>query len=344
MGLREYIIRRIILLVPVVFGAVILVFATTQMIPPASRAYLYIRSEKDIQKISEFIKTYHLDASPLEQFYYWFQEILKGNLGWSVEGRAPVLSVIKSTWPATIEIVLFSAPITILLGIYIGVLSAVHRDKIVDHVARLFSITGYSLPAFWLALILLSITFSLTGENITGRVSPEIQNVVTNSLIFKTYTGLYTIDGILNGRLDVTLDALKHLILPVITITTVNVAGLIRLMRSSMLEALTKGYIVTAKAKGLKNSQVINKHARRNALIPVITMSGMLVIWMLSGLVITETIFNFGGLGSWAARCALRLDIASVVGFTLFTALLFVISNLVIDILYGYIDPRIRWG
>jgi dipeptide transport system permease protein len=314
------------------------------MIPPASRAILYVRSDKDVAHIPEFIKMYHLDASPLEQFYYWFGEVLKGNLGWSTEGRAPVLSVIMTSWPATVEIVIFAAPITIALGIYLGVQSAIHKDRLVDHSTRLFAIAGYSVPTFWLALILLSITFTLTGSTIVGRLSPSSLSLVKNAYEWRTYTGLYTIDGMLNGRLDVTLDALEHLIMPVIVITTICVAGITRIMRSSMLEALTKGYIIAAKSKGLKMKQVINKHARRNALIPVITVSGMLVVWMLSGLVITETIFSFGGLGSWAARCATKLDIAGMVGFTLFTAILFVITNLIIDILYAYIDPRIRFG
>jgi dipeptide transport system permease protein len=344
MGLREYILRRLILVIPVVFGAVILVFAITQMIPPAARAILYVKSEKDIAKIPLFIKTYHLDASPLEQFYYWFNELLHGNLGWSYAGRSTVSSIILSSWPATVEIVIFSTPFIIILGIYLGVQSAVYKDKPVDHLTRFFSITGYSLPAFWLALILLSIAFSLTGSTIIGRVSTQYVSVVKNAYVWRTYTGLYTIDGILNGRPDIALDALEHLVMPVAVITIINVAGVIRLMRSSMLEALTKGYIVTARAKGLKTSQVINKHARRNALIPVITLSGLIIVWMLSGLVITETVFGIGGLGNWAARCATTLDIAGVVGFTLFTAILFVVANLIIDVLYGYIDPRIRLG
>lgn len=344
MGLREYIIRRLILVVPVVFGAILLVFAITQLIPPESRAMLYVRSENDIKYLDRIVKAYGLDASPLQQFVNWFNQVLQGNLGWSRVGRGPVLNIILSKWPATIEIVMFAAPLIIFFGIYLGVLSAVYRDKPFDHATRLFSISGYSLPSFWLGLVLLSIAYSVTGTTITGRVSSDVQNVVKNIFLWRSYTGLYTIDGILNGRFDIVLDALRHLVMPVTVITVINVAGLIRLMRSSMLEALTKGYIVTAKAKGLKKSQVINKHARRNALIPVITVSGLMVAGLLSGLVITETVFAFEGIGSWAGQAATQLDIASVVGFTLFTGLLFVLSNLIVDIMYAYIDPRIRLG
>jgi len=343
MGLREYIIRRIIMIIPIIIGAVILIFAVVQLIPPGSRALLYVRTERDLQFLEQIIKAYKLDASPIEQFADWLRQILQGNFGWTRVGRGPVLNVMFAKWPATIEIVMFAAPLTIIFGIILGVISAVHRDKLPDHITRLISIAGYSLPSFWLGLILLSLTYVTTGTVITGRVSSSVQNIV-KSPAWHVYTGLYTIDGIINGRFDVVLDALKHLALPVIVITTINMAGIIRLMRSSMLEALTKNYIITAKAKGLKNTKVINKHARRNALIPVVTISGLMVAGMLSGLVITETVFAFEGVGQWAAQCATQLDIAGVIGFTIFTGLLFVISNLIVDILYAYIDPRIRLG
>jgi peptide/nickel transport system permease protein len=341
-GLREYIIRRLILVVPVVLGAILLVFAITQLIPPGARAMLYVRSEKEMKNLRALIIAHHLDESPLNQFADWFIQLLNGNLGWTAVGRGPVLAVMLTSWPATIEIVMFAAPLIIFIGIYLGVLSAVHRDKPIDHLTRLFSISGYSLPSFWLGLLLLAFASALTGSLVIGRVSLHYQDVVKNVYLWHRYTGLYTVDGILNGRFDIVLDALVHLVMPVTVIVTINCAGLIRIMRSSMLEALTKGYIVTARAKGLKNSQVINKHARRNALIPVITVSGLMVAGLLSGLLITEQVFAFEGIGRWIAQATIRLDIAAVIGFTLFTGLVFVISNLLVDILYAYIDPRIR--
>lgn len=343
-GLKEFILRRLILMVPVALGAVILVFAMTQMIPPADRAYLYIHDEKQVKELPTIIRDFHLDASPLQQFVIWFGQLLHGNLGWSVVAKAPVVSVILAVWPATFEIVIFAAPLTMLIGIYLGVQSAVRKDKLTDHLTRLVSISGYSIPSFLLALVLIAIVFTLTGLTIVGRLSHQYVNVVSNVYLWRSWTGLYTIDGILNGRLDITLDALEHLILPIVVITAIYSGGLIRIMRSSMLETLTKSYIITATAKGLSRKQVINKHARKNALIPVITISGMLIVGMLSGLVIVETVFNFGGLGSWVAQSALKLDIAGVVGFTLVTALLFVISNLIVDVLYAYLDPRIKLG
>jgi len=348
MGLREYIIRRLILVIPIVLGAIILIFAITQMFSPGQRAMLYVRTERDIEHLDEFIAKYKLNASALDQFILWLKEIfIHGNFGYSrnpTAGGGPVLAIMLQKWPATIELSIFIAPLTILLGIYLGVKSAVHKDKAIDHFTRLLSISGYSLPSFWLALILISIVVASTRWLPIGRISTSLMSIVTDTTIFKRYTGFYIVDGLLNGRPDVTIDALKHIVLPVIVVTTINVAGLIRLMRSCMLEALTKGYIITAKAKGLKMSEVINKHARRNALIPVVTVSGMMVAGLMTGLVITETVFSFDGIGYWAATSARALDIPAVVGFTFFTAFLFIFANLIVDILYAYIDPRIKLG
>jgi peptide/nickel transport system permease protein len=168
--------------------------------------------------------------------------------------------------------------------------------------------------------------------------------LVVHSASFIRYTHINTIDAILNLNGAVLLDALRHLILPVITLSVTQVAFIMRLMRSSMLESLGKGYILTARAKGLAEGVVVNKHARRNALIPVITVAGYVLAGMANGVVITETIFTFRGLGWWAWQSAVRLDIASVLGFALFNAVLFVLVNLVVDILYTRVDPRVRLG
>jgi peptide/nickel transport system permease protein len=167
---------------------------------------------------------------------------------------------------------------------------------------------------------------------------------VVRSAGFVRYTQINTIDAILNLNGPVLLDALRHLILPVITISTVNIAFIMRLMRSSMLESLGRGYILTARAKGLSERVVVNKHARRNALIPVITVSGYVFAGLASGAVITESIFAFKGIGWWAYQAAARLDIASVLGFALFTGFLFVAVNLIVDVIYTRVDPRVRLG
>jgi peptide/nickel transport system permease protein len=349
MGLREYIIRRLLLVIPVALGAVLLVFGTTQLLSVKARAMLYVRSTKQLAEINQIIAAHHLNSPIWVQFVDWLNSLIHGNMGYSVVGMGPVLPVMLTSWPATIQIVLFSAPFIVLLGILLGVVSATHKDGPIDHFTRLLSISGYSLPLFWLALILIALVYSAFGFYSQGQLTIALQTQVNAGFHWHNYTGMYIIDGILNGRWDVALNCLEHLVLPVICLVVVNVAALIRITRSSMLEALNKSYVVTARAKGVKEREVINRHARRNALIPVVTISGLIVAGMMTGLVITETVFSIPGVGGLVARAAganggTAPDVPLIVGFTLFTAFIFIISNLLVDILYAYLDPRIRLG
>jgi peptide/nickel transport system permease protein len=347
MGLRAFVIRRLLLLIPTLLGATLLIFAVSQLFSATARAALYITNPQmmSAQNIQSVIDKYRLNDPAYLQFFSWLREVLNGNLGWSPTARSPVTEALLTRFPATAEIVTIVAPLVIFIGIYLGVKSAVHRDKPVDHITRSTSIIGMSLPSFWLGIILISIFGVNLGWLPTGsRLSVQASNFVNTSTSFIKYTGLMWVDGILNGQLWITADAIQHIILPVIVLVTIQTAAIVRIMRSSMLEALNKGYITAARAKGLSQNEVINKHARRNALIPTVTLSGMMVAGMLNGLVITETVFGFGGLGQWSAQSALRLDIAGVLGFTLFSGFIFVVANLFVDILYAYLDPRIRLG
>jgi peptide/nickel transport system permease protein len=348
MGLGTYIVRRCILVIPTLLGVVLLIFAVTMMFTPTERASLYIHSAKELAEIPVIIKKYHLDAPIYDQFITWFTQLLHGNLGYSVTAAQPVLTAIEQKFPATLELVIWSLPITILGGIYLGTLSAVHRDKLPDHFTRTLAIIGYSLPTFWLGIILMAIFFADLGWFPPNRLSDAATTFVSVSGHWHTYTGLMTIDGLLNGQPWITLDALQHLVLPTATLVIINMALIMRVMRSSMLEALGKGYVMAARAKGLSNVQVINKHARRNALIPVMTVAGLLTAGLMTGVVITETVFNFNGLGRWAADAAgaggTVPDIPAVLGFALLAGIIYVFANLIVDIMYAYIDPRIRLG
>lgn len=337
-------IRRILLLIPILIGVTLLIFSILQIFSPEQRAASYIvGTPKTSDVVERVIRKYHLRDPVYIQYFHWLTQILHGNLGIAGPnaGNRPVSEALLQSFPATFELVIFAIPSTILLGIYLGVKSAVHRDKFIDHITRVLSIIGWSLPTFWFALILIAIFYGGLSWVSTGRLSNEALLVVT-SPEFIRYTRLNTIDGLLNGQLWITLDALKHLILPVICLTVIQVALIIRVMRSSMLEALSKGYIITARAKGLTKNEVVNKHARRNALIPVVTLSGILAAGMLTGVVITETCFDYMGMGYFAAHAAMQLDIPSVLGFALFVGLMFTVANLIVDIIYAYIDPRIR--
>ena len=174
-----------------------------------------------------------------------------------------------------------------------------------------------------------------------GRVS-DWANIILNSTEFINYTNFVTVDALLNGRFDIFLDALRHMVLPIITLSYINWALFLRVMRSSMLESLNQDYIVTARAKGVRNKDVINKHARPNALIPVVTMAGITIASLLGGVTITETIFNYPGIGSAGASAAVQLDVITVLSFVLLTGIIMLVSNLIVDITYAFLDPRVR--
>ena len=343
MELKHYIIRRFLLLIPTLIGVTLLIFAVIQLFSPVERAALYIRDPRQARDLPGIIQKYHLDEPVYVQYYYWLREVLRGNLGYSKSVNMPVLDAILNFFPATIELVLYSAPLIVLLGIKLGVLAAIHKDRAVDHLTRISSIIGWSLPSFWLGILLLAMFYGQLGIFPPERLGTEA-SVYVNSPNFIRYTKINTIDALLNGQLWIFIDALKHLVLPVASLTIQIVALIVRIMRSSMLEALNKGYVLAARAKGLEERDVIYKHARKNALIPVFTVTGILLAGMLTGVIITETVFNYKGIGYWAAHAATQLDIPAVLGFALLAGVIFVLTNLIVDILYAYIDPRVRLG
>jgi peptide/nickel transport system permease protein len=314
------------------------------LFPPEQRATLYVRNIRQLSDLPAIIEKYGLDRPFFAQYGTWINQVFHGNLGWSRALAMPVVEAIPHQLPATLELAIFAVPVIVLTGIFLGTKAATHKDRPLDHGTRVVAILGWSLPSFWLGLILLMIFYGLfRGFLPPLRLSTQI-GIFVDSSAFIRYTHINTIDAILNLNGRVLLDALRHLILPVATLSVINIAFIMRLMRSSMLEALGKGYILTARAKGLAERVVVNKHARRNALIPVITVSGYLFAGLASGAVITETIFSFQGLGWWAWQSAVMLDIPSVLAFALFTAALFVVINLLVDILYTRVDPRVRLG
>jgi len=341
---RAYLIRRLLLVIPVLFGVSLLIFVILQLFSPVERASLYITNPNQFGNIAEVIEKYGLNEPVWVQYGTWMNQVFHGNLGWSRIVSQPVTDAIFNFLPATLELALFATPLIIFGGIFLGSKAAAHKDKTFDHATRLGAIIGWSLPTFWLGLMLLMIFYGL----FSGLLPPERlgieSSVIVNSAEFTNYTHLNTIDAILNGNGKVLLDSLRHLVLPVVTLTVVNIAFIMRLMRSSMLEALGKGYILTARAKGLDENTVVNRHARRNALIPVLTVSGYIFAAIVNGVVITETIFNYKGLGWWTWQSAIRLDIPSILGFALFNGVLFVFTNLVVDLLYARLDPRVRLG
>lgn len=344
MEMRNYIIRRVLLIIPVLFGVTIIIFVILCLFSPEQRAATFITDVKQLRNIQSIIKMHHLDAPLYVQYFYWLNAMFHGNLGWSKTASRPTLEALFYFLPNTVELGLFSIFPIVLIGIWLGSASAVHQDKFIDHTTRTIAIVGWSLPTFWFGLLLLMVFYGYFG----GLFPPDVLSINSDLYVhspdFIRFTHINTIDAILNWKGNILLDALRHLVLPVITLTVVQCALIMRIMRSSMLEALGKGYVTTARAKGADEKTVVKKHARRNAMIPVITVSGYLFAGLMNGVVITEAIFNRKGLGWWWWRAAVQLDVPAILGAVLFNGMLFVITNLVVDLLYAYIDPRVRLG
>jgi len=297
---------------------------------------------KSAQSIERLIDKYHLDDPFPLSYINWINRIVHLDLGWSQAANQPVWEAMCQRFPATLELVLYSIIPVILVGIWLGVISAVHHNDMLDQTIRVTAIIGWSLPTFIFGLFVLFIFYGILGWLPPGRLGVWAQNIVYTDTNFHSYTRLVTIDALLNGNIPLFLDALRHLIAPIITLSYISWAFLLRITRSSMLETLRKDYVRTARAKGVDEHTVIHLHAKRNALIPVMTIAGMMIIRMMAGVVITETIFNYPGLGFWAASSAQQLDYGSVISFALLFATLMVLGNLIVDISYALIDPRVR--
>jgi len=338
----SYIIRRLLILPIVLFGVTLLIFAMTQLLTPYERASLFV---SDVPKrpgaLDELVEKYGLDAPVHEQYFKWLGNVLRGDLGFSQRGKRPVTEALLHFLPATLELTLWSAIPLVWIGLQLGVLSALHHNSWIDHLSRVFSIVGWSFPTFVFGLLVLMIFYAKLDWFPAGRLSDWASQVVS-SPGFHQYTKMNTIDALLNLRLDIFWDALRHLILPVVTLSYVQWALLMRVTRSSMLEQLRADYATTARAKGLKEGIVVNKHIKPNALIPVATVGGLLLIGLIHGVVITETVFNYRGMGWFVADSALHLDVISVLGFTIFFGVLLVFGNLIVDVMYAYLDPRVR--
>lgn len=336
-----YFARRLLLLPVVAVGITILVFGLLQLLPPASRAMLFIQRPEQATAIAAIIRKYGLDRPMYVQYWYWLRNVLHGDLGYSQSARMPVTEAIRIFFPATLELGLYAFVLIVATGIWLGTLAAVHKDGLADNLSRIFAITGYSLPVFVWGVLLLFIFYGDLNWFPPERLSLQA-TLYVQAAKFHSYTGLMTVDAVLNGTWWIFWDALRHLVLPVVTLTYFLAATLVRITRAAMLEVLSQDYVRTARSKGVPEPRVIARHARRNALIPTVTLSGSILVGLLSGVVITETIFNYPGIGRWGATAALELDVPAVAGFALLVAAITVLANLGADFLYGYIDPRIR--
>jgi len=342
-----YVIRRLLLLPLILLGVTFIVFSMIQSLGPDKLLAAYVNpnmlDKLTPEQMDALKEKYGLNDFFVVRYGKWLFNTLRGDLGWSLVGKEPVKDALLKRLPYTVELALYAIFPVIFVGIWLGVKAAVHRGKFLDHFIRIFAVVGWSFPDFVFGLLVLMIFYSILNWLPPGNLSIWAEEVI-RSPEFHRYTKLITIDALLNGRFDVFWDGLKHLIGPILTLSWLWWAYLLRITRSSMLEVLNKEYVRTARAKGLSEDVVINKHAKRNALIPVTTVAGGMVIGLFSGTVIVETVFNRTGIGSFTAQAALQLDYASVMASALFFSTILVIGNLIIDILYALIDPRIRLG
>ncbi len=339
-----YIIRRLMILPLVLFGLLVVVFQMYNLLDPYQKLAVFVPDVSRLKNVDPdvLIKEYGLDKPWWYQFAKWFRNVLRGDLGWSQTAHRSVADAFKRFLPQTVELTLWASIPIILGGIWLGQLSAVKQNSMVDQFARVFAVTGWSLPMFVAGILGLFLFYGLLHWFPPGRLSTDVGLYVFTSGKFRVYTGIITLDAILNWNWWVFADAMRHLILPVMTLAYVSWALLLRVTRSSMLETLRQEYIMTARAKGLPERVVIKRHARKNALIPVATIAGLTIAGLMGGLVITETIFNLPGIGRWAANAARQFDMPALLAYLLFSGVLIVVANLIVDILYAIIDPRVR--
>jgi ABC-type dipeptide/oligopeptide/nickel transport system permease component len=338
----KYILRRLMTVPIVLFVVTLLIVILMQFIPLENRAASYITNARQLGQIDRIIKEKKLDQPFLVQYGVWLSEAVRGNLGYSKASNEPVLVTIGKRLPASVELAFYSGLLVIGVGVMVGTRAALRKGGTLDRVSSFLAVVGYSLPGFVLGVWLLVIFYGALGiAPAPGRLSQENEILLVTGAV-KRITGLLTLDALLSGQWAVFTDAISHLVLPVITLSLVSTATILKAMRSSLLEVLGSDFIRTARAKGLSEAVVNIKHARRNALLPVTGLATMVVLGLVGGSVIVETIFAFPGIGSWVAKSSSTYDYAGVLGFAVITAIIVIVANLIVDVLYAVLDPRVR--
>lgn len=333
--MAEFIGRRILQIIPVLLGVSILVFFMVRAIPGDPAQILLGQNATEAQV--EALRTkMGLDAHPVVQYGLFLKDAVTGDLGNSITTGRPVTAELAVRLPATAELALFAMLFAVAVGVPVGVISAVKQYSLLDKVTSVLALTGISMPIFWLAMILIVIFgVNLQVLPINGRLGVDTA--------ISAITGLVLVDSLLTLNFAGFRDGLSHLILPGVALGTIPMAVVMRMTRSSMLEILNEDYVRTARAKGVVPWRVVFKHALRNAMLPTITVIGLQVGLLMGGAIITETIFAWPGVGKFAYESVFRRDYAGIQGVVLYGALLFVLVNLLVDVLYAVLDPRVRY-
>lgn len=349
--MARYILRRLISVIPTLIGVTFVIFMFQRLIPgdPAVAMLGEHAAPENIARIREQLglnRPLFLDREALvhgdvqgffdSQYIRYLSRLIKLDLGNSIHRRIPVAETLGLRFPATVELALLSMLIAIFVGIPVGIISAARRNSVIDGVTMMGSLVGVSMPIFWLGLMEIMLFAVILGWLPTGgRLSTGVQ--------IQSITGLYLIDSLLTWNIPGFVDALKHIIMPAIALATIPMAIIARMTRSSMLDVMQEDYIRTATAKGLTERVVLFRHALKNAFLPVITIIGIQAGTLMAGAVLTETIFSWPGIGKWVYDAILGRDYPIVQGGTLLIAIIFVFFNLLVDISYAFLDPRIHY-
>jgi dipeptide transport system permease protein len=333
-----YLLRRILLTIPTFVALMFATFVAIRLVPGDPVEVRVGEHGISPERLAMFRHELGLDLPVWRQFLVYVWQLLHGDFGTSLSTQQKVLTEFLTLFPATLELSFFAMMFALLIGVPAGAIAAVKRGGYFDQALMTIATVGYSMPIFWWGLLLImfvALTLGLTP--VSGRID-LIQ------YYFDPVTGFMTIDALLSDQPGAFLDALHHLVLPAIVLGTIPLAVIARMTRSSMLEVLSEDYVRTARAKGLSPLRVIGLHALRNALLPVVTMIGLQTSALLAGAVLTETIFSWPGIGKWLIESIGRRDYPALQGGVMLVSLVVIMVNVLVDLLYGAINPRIRHG
>lgn len=332
----RYIASRLVLAVVMAILATLVIFLIANTVPgDPALAQLGDLAASNPAFLKAFRAKWALDLPLWERYFIFLKALLHGDLGISIASQRPVLDDIVSYAPATIELASSGFLLSIIIGIPLGVIAAVRRDSWIDHIARFISLVGVSSPTFWLAFIVLALFYGKL------QIAPGPGRLDPTAFPPPHLTGLYLIDSVVAGDWATFWDALRHLILPATVLAAATLGLITRTTRASVLECMTQDYVRVARAKGLTEFYIVLRHIMPNALIPVVTLGGLAYANLLTGAVMTETIFSWPGLGRYTFRSAAALDFPAIMGITLVVAVTYLIINLLIDISYALLDPRV---
>jgi peptide/nickel transport system permease protein len=333
----RFLIRRALLLLFVVWGISLVTFVLARLVP-SDPARLIAGPRAGTEAVAVVRHDYGLDRPVPEQYLRYVGGLFSGDLGRSFSSKRPVADDLRAFLPATIELGAASLLLALLVGMPVGIIAAVRRNSAVDYAGRGLAILGLSLPPFWIGLLAQLVFYSgLTLLPVGGRLS---QDVAAPPAI----TGMYTLDSLLAGQGGTFVDALRHLILPAVVLSFGTMAVFVRLVRATLLEVLAQDYVRTARAKGLAERGVVLGHALRNAILPVITIGALQLGLLLSGVLLIESIFSWPGIGRYTAQAIVSSDYNGIMGVTIVLAVIYLLINTVVDLLYVWLDPRIKYS